>query len=721
MNMKKSQLYLFVVMSLILIIVATCAGKDKNSRDQIDREVLVKRHTVSIEKIDSLSSLSVGNGSFAFTVDPTGLQSFPEFYSRGVCLGTQSEWGWYRHPNNENYDFKETLKGYDYYDRTIDYHIQWIKPERKKKAADYFRQNPHRLHLGIIGLELTHADGRPVMPHEIKSIHQELDMWSGRIYSRFVIDDTPVEVTTYCHQNLDLISAEINSPLVKKGLIKIFLKFPYPSDEHVGSGCDWSKPEKHRSILTSIEKGIAKIERKIDETAYNLILSYGKEGNVKITSPHYFILSPGQDVQRFSFSCCFSTDTNMTKIPGFRETEINSRDQWQKFWNSGGAVDFFGSTNPKAFELERRIILSQYLTRIQCTGSYPPQETGLTFNSWYGKFHLEMHWWHAVHFALWNRIELLEESLDYYNLIAEKARETARFQGFKGLRWPKMTDPSGNDSPSSVGSFLIWQQPHFIYFAELCFRYHKDMSTLEKYADLVFETAEFMASYAHYDKENNRYVLGPALIPAQECFPATETINPPFELVYWYWGLSMAQEWRERLGMERKSEWDSVLEKISLPAVSEGLYLFAESAPDSYSNKYTHDHPVVLGALGMLPLTPLIDTAIMHATFNNIWKNWQWDKTWGWDFPMTAMTATRLGLPEKAVDALFMNVTKNTYLINGHNYQDPRLRIYLPGNGGLLTSIALMCAGYEGCETEIPGFPDDGTWKVRWENLSPMP
>ena len=30
-----------------------------------------------------------------------------------------------------------------------------------------------------------------------------------------------------------------------------------------------------------------------------------------------------------------------------------------------------------------------------------------------------------------------------------------------------------------------------------------------------------------------------------------------------------------------------------------------------------------------------------------------------------------------------MNKRTNTYLPNGHNYQDPRLRIYLPGNGGL--------------------------------------
>ena len=63
------------------------------------------------------------------------------------------------------------------------------------------------------------------------------------------------------------------------------------------------------------------------------------------------------------------------------------------------------------------MVLSQYLTAIQCSGSQPPQETGLTVNSWYGKFHLEMHWWHAAHFALWNRLPLLEKSLGWYESI----------------------------------------------------------------------------------------------------------------------------------------------------------------------------------------------------------------------------------------------------------------------------------------------------------------
>ncbi len=31
---------------------------------------------------------------------------------------------------------------------------------------------------------------------------------------------------------------------------------------------------------------------------------------------------------------------------------------------------------------------------------------------------------------------------------------------------------------------------------------------------------------------------------------------------------------------------------------------------------------------------------------------------------------------------ILMPVKKNTYLPDSHNYQDDRLRLYLPGNGG---------------------------------------
>jgi len=53
---------------------------------------------------------------------------------------------------------------------------------------------------------------------------------------------------------------------------------------------------------------------------------------------------------------------------------------------------------------------------------------------------------------------------------------------------------------------------------------------------------------------------------------------------------------------------------------------------------------------------------------------------------------------------------KNRYLMNGHNYQNPRLAIYLPGNGGLLTTAAKMCVSGQ--------FPHSRKWKVRWEDLN---
>jgi hypothetical protein len=89
---------------------------------------------------------------------------------------------------------------------------------------------------------------------------------------------------------------------------------------------------------------------------------------------------------------------------------------------------------------------------------------------------------------------------------------------------------------------------------------------------------------------------------------------------------------------------------------------------------------------------------------------------------MVAMTAARLNQPETALQALLIDTQKNTYLKNGHNFQTAdRLRLYLPGNGALLTAVAMMCAGWDGCQLGLnPGFPKNGQWDVRWEGLQRM-
>ncbi len=358
----------------------------------------------------------------------------------------------------------------------------------------------------------------------------------------------------------------------------------------------------------------------------------------------------------------------------------------------------------------RRVVLSQYLTAIQCAGSLPPQETGLTCNSWYGKFHLEMHWWHAAHFALWGRTPLLEKSLPWYAKILPAAKAIAARQGYAGARWLKMAGPDGLDAPSTIGPLLIWQQPHPILYAELCRLSRPTRETLRLYRHIVFETAEFMASFAWFDSRHGHYVLGPPVIPAQENHPARETWNPTYELVYWAHGLSLAQQWLTALGEKPPELWEKVRTNLAPLPVQDGVYLAHANCPQTFTGR-NRDHPSMLMAFGWLP-GEKVDRETMRRTLKKVMAEWKWDDTWGWDYPVVAMTAAALGEPRIAVDALLKETPKNVYLPNGHNYQRPNLPLYLPGNGGLLAAVALMAAKWD-------AFPKN-TWSVRHEGLQPQ-
>jgi len=82
--------------------------------------------------------------------------------------------------------------------------------------------------------------------------------------------------------------------------------------------------------------------------------------------------------------------------------------------------------------------------------------------------------------------------------------EPRREQGYQGARWPKMTAPDGRDSPSSIGPLIVWQQPHPIVMAELCYRARPAAATLDRYRDVVMESAAFLASFAQLDAARGR-------------------------------------------------------------------------------------------------------------------------------------------------------------------------------------------------------------------------
>lgn len=676
----------------------------------IDRQNVVKRNNPHVVTMDSLNSLTIGNGGFAMTVDGTGLQSFPKSYSKGVPLGTMSDWGWHSFGNPEKFKEEESWRYYNFgRGRKEPYAIQIKDDVRKKAAGNWFRVNPHRLHLGTLGFSL----GKD--PSLVKNVNQTLDMWNGCIRSHFSYRGKNYDVETVCDPTLDMVATHVQS----KGAIAVNVQFSYPTGGHCDDACDWTKDNLHSTILVSKSTNSATLKRTIDATIYYVMLKWQGNAKLKKVGKNCFQLQAKS--HDFSFTCEYAEQPSLASKT-FVEVVNAAKNYWNAYWQKGAMVDFSACKDARAKELERRVVLSQYLLAVQEAGDTPPQETGLTYNSWFGKFHLEMILWHQAQFALWGHSELLERSLSWYMKAEANAKKIAQRQGFKGVRWMKMTDPDAGEAPSSVGSFLIWQQPHLIYLAELLYRATPTPEVLQKYARLVDETAEFMGDFAEYDKANNRYILR-GCIAAQETLPAATTVNPPFELSYWHFALQVAQQWRERLGRSRDSHWDDIINKISPLATKDSLYLAAETQPDSYTNERMYsDHPAVMGAVGVLPYNAhQIDLAMMKKTESWIWNHWKWNTSWGWDYPMMAMCAARMGEPNNAVEALLMKQQKNTYLVSGHNYQDSRLRLYLPGNGGLLMAVGMMCAGWDGSIHPNPGFPQDGNWNVRWEGLKPLP
>ncbi len=705
---------------LILVLLAFSCQEKTTTDNSIDRKAVVSRHNVYLTEVDTLNSLTLGNGRFAMTMDITGLQTFPVEYHHGVPLGTQSEWGWHSFPNTENYRVEESMKPLASHGRMIPYARQWPSGSREWAAANFVRQNPHRIHLANVGWEILNQDGQPVLLEDLEQIDQTLKPYEGELISRFEIEGVPVEVISFVSQEADRLGVRVKSSLLAEGRLSLRIKFPYPTDKWLDEAVYYEADEQSRLTLDQSDDEHFSISRELDAMRYVTAVASEQAIQSILTESHGFVIQPEAADETWSFSVAFSQAEVPIEPFQFTDFRENVHADMQEFWQSGGMIDFGEVEDPRAAELERRMVLSQYLTHVNNGGMTPPQETGLTFNSWYGKPHMEMAWWHGVHFALWGRTEVLENHLDWYLRNDSVARVIAQRQGFEGLRWQKMTDPWGGETASSVGSYLLWQQPHPICFAELIYRAKKDEATLKKYQQIIEETADFMADFAWYDSTLGRYILGPGVIAAQERFEPSETFNPTYELAYWRWALGTAQQWRERMGLSRKAKWDEVLSGLSPLPEQDGLYLATESATDSYTTeRFMTDHPSVLGTFGMLPATEGFDTTVMRNTFDKIWSDWQWHDTWGWDFPMTAMTATRLNLPEKAIDALLMDIQTNTYLKNGHNYQDDRLRLYLPGNGGLLTALAMMAAGTDGHKENLPGFPED--WQIRYEGIVPMP
>lgn len=702
--------YVFKTRLLFYLLFIPMLACTNSQQTKIDRKSVVDRHQVNITKTNPQSPSQVGNGKFAFGMDITGLQTF-------VPFNTLSDWGWHSFP------LPEGMSPDDYRQMPLDTHgreVFYDLPNpQQSELSDWLAGNPHRANLGRIGFILEKTDGTEAEEKDIEAASQKIDLWTGIISSTFELEGKTVSVQTVCHPEQDMIGVSIQSELIWEGRLSIFLDFPYQDNRQMANYVgNYDNPSKHTSVTETLSPKAVRISRKMDDLQYyvsvncNVPVAINREAD----TTHRFFLQPDK-TNHFAFSCLFDTKKEKRKnnlsVPDIIKA---GKKEWEAYWMSGAAVDLSESKDSRWKELERRIVLSQYLMRVNESGLYPPQEAGLVNNGWYGRFHFEMIWWHGVHYGLWNRWNLADNYLSIYEKFLPTSVERAKKQGYKGARWPKCTADFDRDWPHPIHATLIWQQPHPIYFAEMDYRLHPVKATLEKWKNIVIQTADFMADYACYDPKKGTYVLGPPLYIVSENTNMMTTQDPAFELSYWRYGLHTALKWCERLSIPENPQWKEVLANLSLLPVQDGFYVTHDGIENMWT-KFTFEHPALIGTYGMLPGDG-VDKHIFAHTLNKVLDTWDFNRTWGWDFPMVAMAAARSGNPNLAIDMLLHN--SRGFQFDEHGLCTGGPFPYFPANGGLLTAVAMMCGGWDGSEGEHPGFPKDGNWMVKTEGFIPM-
>ncbi|KAL4894671.1 Six-hairpin glycosidase-like protein [Aspergillus ambiguus] len=667
---------------------------------KIDRQSVVRRFNPIRTNLSSTTPIQVGNGNFAFGADITGLQTL-------LPYNILSSWCWCNDslPNIPGQENPSDFTGLDWWThgRLVNYGIE---NPAEEAISTWLRANPHRVNLGRIGLLYN---GNNITLADLSGMSQTLDLYTGTLTSEFYLHGERVVVQTAGDPKSDAVGVYIQSHLLQKRKLDVFFDYPLTAGvkfeaPFVGN---WNAVANHTTKLHTSRKDSATIQHSLGGTTYyNSIewLPYGSESIVgPIEGTHRYLLRP-QGGDSFSFSSTY-TPSNYQGRKTFNSIKQNSEAWWEDFWESGCFVDLTGTRDKDAQELQRRIVLSQYLLAINCAGRDPPQESGLQNNGWYGKFHMEMAFWHLGHWARWGKWELLGRSLGVYSRFLPSSIERARNQGYKGARLGKMSDPSGSSAPGEINALLIWQQPHPMYFAELEYRAFPTKQTIQKWDYILTEAAEFMVSYAYWNTSTKVYDLGPPLYPSSENTSPNSTYNPTFELAYWRFGLEIASKWKDRQGKLVPPGWTHVLDNLAPLPITDGAYAICADLPDMWTAyDYISDHPSQIAVYGLLPDTQGV----------NISQVWNLTNSYGWDFPMLSMTAARLGNSQQAIDYLLEPLFQFDDVgnpIGGTRVPTP----YFPASSSMMFAVAMLAGGWDG--NAGPHFP--ATWNAKVEGFAP--
>ncbi|KAF9870152.1 hypothetical protein CkaCkLH20_12386 [Colletotrichum karsti] len=687
---------------------------------KIDRQKVVQTFNPRRNASSPETPLQVGNGNFAFGADITGLQTFSPF-------ATMSTWGWHNFslPTTPGRTSIEDYNGTEWWThgRLVQYNM--ANPTNND-IANWLRENPHRINLGTIGLSFggSNASAAAVTEDMLNDKQQVLDMWTGVIRSNFTYKNTHVRIETWADPNSDTVAVSIESTLLSSGDLSIFFDFPYPTNDKFGAPFvgRFNQTDKHVTSFATCGGNQAKIHHNLNTTEYDLRIQWdGGRGNGSVVAPtdgsHRYVLSVS-GTEKLQFTANYAPVKPMSQ-PRYDDIVKASQDWWLSYWSDGAFIDLTNTADANATELQRRTIQSQYLVAVNSASDYPPQESGLVNNGWFGKFHMEMILWHSLQFARWNHFPLLSRSLPRtYNHLLPSSLSRASKQGYAGARWGKMTDPSTIDAPGEINTLLIWQQPHPMYFAELEYCHAPTADTLRKWDEVLTATADFMASFAFFNESTGVYDLGPPMYPVSENTNPNVTVNPTFELAYWRFGLDVAVTWKSRLGEEVPGAWTKVRDNLAPLPIVEETYPVYEGAQGMWTNITTvQDHPAMSGIFGLLPPPssgPALNRTVLENTAAKIWELWDLNESFGWDFSMLAMNSLRLGDSRRAVEYLLhptFQFDDAGYPVGGTRVPTP----YFPSSSSLLLAMAMMAGGWDG--TEGPHFPEG--WDVAVEGFAP--
>ncbi|KAJ4398330.1 hypothetical protein N0V91_010306 [Didymella pomorum] len=696
---------------------------------KIDRKSVVSRfNVIRTSLIDNETTpLQVGNGNFAFNVDNTGLQTFLPF-------NTMSSWAWHNDSLPDNGESPSHYRGLprETYGQEVFYDL----PDPKlKQATQWLIGNPNRINLGRIGLRYK---GVTLNASEITNPRQVLNLWSGIITSTFDVGRKAVRVVTQGDLDSDAVAIGIESELVQSGDLDVELDFPFPpihSTQYkyeVFAGV-YDFPLDHTTTLIRDGKNrtSAHIQHVLQETSYFVNLRWPKKMPLQLSkydppnsaaiAAHLYTLSSVSNASSLVFTAHFSPDSRVPSSPA--KIHDNSARGWAEYWMDGGFVDLTASKSPNATELQRRIIQSQYHVRVNSAAhGQPPQESGLMNNGWYGKFHMEMVIWHLAQWSTWGKQQYFDRVFpEIYETLLPSSIARAKRMGWEGARWPKMTElETGVNSPGDINAFLMWQQPHPFYLANLAYQAKPTRETLQRWDKVLTATADYMASYPGLNNVTGKYDLGPPAYGVTENTPPNSTRNLAFEVAYWRYGLDAAADWKRKLRQAVPEKWEHVARNLATPPIVGDLYAVYDGLNSSWWNdtKLTSDPRSLIMLQGILPDTPAVDSNVALRTANKVWDIWGDARIRGWGRPVLAINSARIGNPERAIYQLtaydYWKFDDAGFAIRGGDGGTPPP--FMPGNAGFLLAVAYCAAGWQDSQ-DTPGFPKDGSWDVKHEGL----